>query len=122
MDLPNVKPVLDKEFVQCWIDTDRMKGGTELLAELRGGAQGGIPWFVVMEPDGTPVVDADDLTGGNLGCPHTEAEVETFGKLLAKAAQRITEAEIATVVAAFHEAGARGEARRKAQAETVEGQ
>ena len=114
MDLPNVKPVLDKDFVQCWIDTDRMTGGQEMLEEMRGGARGGIPWFVVMEPDGTPVVDADDLTGGNLGCPHTEEEVETFGQLLRKARLRITDAELATVVEAFHRAGARGEAERKA--------
>lgn len=113
MALPKVKPVLEKDFVQCWIDTDRMTGGQEMLEEMRGSARGGIPWFVVMEPDGTPVVDADDLTGGNLGCPHTEEEVQTFGLLLKRARLRITDAEIAQVVEAFHEAGARGEAARR---------
>ena len=114
MALPAVKPVLDKDFVQCWIDTDRMTGGQEMLDEMRGGARGGIPWFVVMEADGAPVVDADDLTGGNLGCPHTEPEVETFGALLRKARLRITDAEIAAVVEAFHGAGARGAAKSEA--------
>jgi len=113
MALPQVKPVLDKDFVQCWIDTDRMTGGQEMLDKMRGGARGGIPWFVFTEPDGTPIVDADDLSGGNLGCPHTEEEVETFGRLLDKARLRITGVELAAVVEAFHEAGARGEAARR---------
>lgn len=120
MELPEVKPILDKDYVQCWIDTDRMTGGKELLEELRGGARGGIPWFVVQDADGNAVQDADDLNGGNLGCPHTEEEVETWGRFLTATRLRITDIEIATVVAAFHEAGARGTARRKAEAEAEE--
>jgi hypothetical protein len=108
MELPSVKPILEKDFVTCWIDTDRMTGGEELLTKLRGDVRGGIPWFVVQEPDGTAVKDADDLSGGNLGCPHTEEEVKIWGRFLAATRLRITDAEIATVVEAFQAAGARG--------------
>lgn len=114
MDLPEVKPVLEKDLVACWVDTDRTHGGAALLEELRGEARGGIPWFVVLEPDGKSVVDADDVLGGNLGCPHTEAEVEAWGETLRRARLRITDPELARVVASFHDAGARGEAQRKA--------
>lgn len=114
MDLPEAKPVLEKDFVACWVDTDRTIGGAALLEKLRGDGRGGIPWFVVLEPDGTPVVDADDVFGSNLGCPHTEAEVAAWGETLRRARLRITDAEIARVVEAFHEAGERGAQRRKA--------
>ena len=113
MDLPEVKPVLEKDFVNCWIDTDRMTGGAELLTKLRGDARGGIPWFVALDPDGTAIKDADDLTGGNLGCPHTEDEVKTWGKFLTAVRLRITDAEIALVVEAFQVHGARGPAESK---------
>lgn len=119
MDLPEAKPVLEKDFVACWVDTDRSVGGQALLDRLRGGGQGGIPWFVILEPDGKPVVDADDVLGGNLGCPHTEKEVEAWGETLRRARLRITDGEIARVVAAFHEAGARGDARRQAEREAA---
>ncbi len=113
MELPEVKPVLAKDFVNCWIDTDRMTGGAELLTKMRGGAGGGIPWFVALEPDGTAIQDADDLTGGNLGCPHTEAEVQIWGKFLTAVRLRITDAEIAQIVEAFQVAGARGPVKTK---------
>lgn len=119
MDLPEAKPVLEKDFVACWVDTDRSVGGQALLDRLRGGGQGGIPWFVILEPDGKAVVDADDVLGGNLGCPHTEEEVEAWGATLRRARLRITDDEIARVIAAFHEAGARGDARRKAEREAA---
>lgn len=120
MDLPEAKPVLEKDFVACWVDTDRSLGGQALLDRLRGGGQGGIPWFVILEPDGKAVVDADDVLGGNLGCPHTEEEVAAWGEMLRRARLRITDDEIGRVVAAFHEAGARGDARRKAEREAAE--
>jgi len=119
MALPEVKPVLEKDFVACWIDTDRMIGGAELLKKLRGDGGGGIPWFSFVNADGTQVVDSDDEHGSNLGCPHNEDEVKAWGLTLLRARLRITDAEIARVVEAFHEAGMRGDARRKAEKEAT---
>ena len=108
-----MQPVFTKDFVSCWIDVERMVGGLDLLEKMRGSARGGIPWFTFLEPDGTAVVDADDITGRNLGCPNQIAEVDAWGKVLAKARLRITDTEIAAVVEAFHEAGERGHQRRE---------
>lgn len=119
MDLPEVKPVLAKDFVACWIDTDRMIGGAEFLKKVRGGGGGGIPWFTFMEADGTQLITSDTVLGSNLGCPHTEKEVAAWGETLRKARLRITDAEIAEVMEAFNEAGARGDARRKAEQEAT---
>lgn len=121
MDLPEVKPVLAKDFVACWVDTDRTVGGVELLEKMRAAKGGGIPWFVFLEPDGKPMVDADDVFGQNLGCPHTEKEVEAWGETLRRARKRISDAELARVMAAFHEAGERGELRREAERKAAEG-
>lgn len=121
MELPEVKPVLERDFVICWVDTDRTIGGAELLKKVRGSERGGIPWFAFLEPDGRKVATSDTVLGANLGCPHTEEEVEAWGETLRRARLKITDEEIARVVAAFHEAGARGEARRKAEKEAAAG-
>lgn len=119
MALPAVKPVLEKDFVACWIDTDRMSGGAELLQKIRGGEGGGIPWFSILEPDGAPLITSDTVAGTNLGCPHTEEEVAAWGETLRRARLRITDAELDLVIAEFHEAGARGDARRAAAQEAA---
>lgn len=114
LDLPAVKPLLEKDFVICWIDVDRMKGGKEVELKMNGGKQG-LPWFVFLDPEGKALADSDD-GGSNIGCPYREDEVETFRGLLLKAKQRLTEAEIGTIADALHEAGDRGEKARTARA------
>ena len=110
-----------KDFVVCWIDVDRMTGGKEIETQMNGGKQG-LPWFAFQEPDGVAVADSDDPTGSNLGCPYAEAEVEGFRTLLMKARTRLTDAEVEAIVAAFHEAGERGEKKRKAAQEAAAAQ
>jgi hypothetical protein len=113
LELPAVSKLMEKDFVICWIDVDRMKGGKDIELKMNGGKQG-LPWFVFLDPDGKPLADSDD-GGSNLGCPYTEAEVEAFRGLLLKAKQRLTEAEVGTIIDALHEAGDRGEKARKAR-------
>ncbi len=115
LDLPTVKPLLAKDFVICWIDRDRMKGGAELEKQTNGGKQG-LPWFAFREPDGRTLADSDDPTGSNLGCPYREDEVEAFRGLLLKVKQRLTEAEVGVIVDALHAAGERGDKERQAKA------
>ena len=117
MDLPEVKPVLAKDFVACWIDTDRMIGGADFLKKVRGGDGGGIPWFSFMEADGTQLITSDTVFGSNLGCPHTEKEVGAWGETIRRVKGRIPDVELDRVIEAFHEVGERGEKRRKAEQE-----
>lgn len=114
LELPAVKRLMDKDFVICWIDVDRMKGGKELELKINGGKQG-LPWFVFLDAEGKALADSDD-GGSNMGCPYREDEVETFRGLLLKAKQRLSEAEIGAIVEALHEAGERGEKARAAEA------
>ncbi len=114
LELPAVRPLMDKDFITCWIDVDRMKGGAELEQKMNGGKQG-LPWFVFLEPDGKSIVDSDDPTGSNIGCPFSEKEVEAFRTVLKQTRLRLTDAEVGTIADALHDAGERGEKARKAQ-------
>ena len=115
--LPAVHSLMEKDFVTCWIDTDRMKGGKEFELKMNGGKQG-LPWFVFLEPEGKALADSDD-GGSNLGCPFTEAEVEAFRGLLLKARKKLSDAEVGVIVDGLREAVERGEARRKAEKEAA---
>lgn len=101
-----IQPLLDKEFVVCWIDVERSAGGKEMLAKLRGGTDDGTPWYVVLQPDGSPVVDSDDVTGKNLGFPKTPEEIDAWTTFLKRAKQHLTDEEVGQVVAVFKKAGA----------------
>jgi hypothetical protein len=93
MALEDVAPLLEKDFALLKIDQDRTRGGKEMLERFRGGAGGGIPWFVFLHGDGTPIVDS---TGpkGNVGCPYQDEEIAWFGEMLEKARVWITPEEI----------------------------
>jgi len=90
------------------IDQDRTIGGVEVknryLAEItdkfRGDTYGGIPVFFILEPDGSIVADSFG-PNGNIGGPVTDEEIATFGEIIRKAAVRITEEEIKTLMELF---------------------
>jgi thiol:disulfide interchange protein len=86
-----IAKVLAKDYVDVKIDIDRTIGGKELLARYRKGQedQGSIPWTVILDPDGKPVVNS---TGpdGNIGFPVTEQEVAYFKTMLEKSTRNIT--------------------------------
>jgi thiol:disulfide interchange protein len=97
MERPAVKPLLARDFVELKLDVDRTRGGKEILAGLRGSAEGGVPWFAFLEGD--KAVAHSGLGDQNLGCPWSDAEIEAFGKLLATAAKTLSPAEIAALQA-----------------------
>ena len=66
-----------KDYVVVMLDTDRMTEGKELAAELRKGQGGGIPWMVILDGEGQPLVTSDGPKG-NVGCPARPHEVEFF--------------------------------------------
>lgn len=104
--LPEVMPLLDREFVYCVVDLERTIGGQELQEFVSGGKQSATPWYVILQPDKIPVVDCDDLTGKHLGCPKTAEELEAWSGFLKRAKQYLTDEEIGQVVEAFRKAAA----------------
>lgn len=98
MDQPAVAKLLEKEFVDCKLDEDRMKGTKEIQKQLGKDEKSGIPWFCFVNADGTKGADSMG-SGGNVGFPAEPAEVEHFKKMLTDSCKTLTKAEIETICA-----------------------
>jgi len=97
MALPDVAPVLAKDFVILKIDQDRMTGGKDVLARYRKQAAG-LPWFVFLDGDGRAVITSDDPDRGNIGYPGLSGAEPHFRSMLQAVAKHITPAEIDALV------------------------
>jgi hypothetical protein len=63
--------------------------------ELLGGKDQGFPWLVILEADGSSIIDSTDPERGrNIGSPQAEWEIEHWNAMMRASAQRITEEEI----------------------------
>jgi thioredoxin-related protein len=82
MKEPEVSSVLEKHLVIRKVDIERTVGGEELRRRY-GGAEAGVPWFVILDKDGKTLADSGDAES-NIGCPVSEEEVRAFGLLLAR--------------------------------------
>lgn len=72
-------------------------GGTKFMADM-GGAKSGLPFVVFLDKSGKKIADSNVLPGNsNIGYPAAPAEIAAFGKLLAKAAPRMSAAERAKI-------------------------
>lgn len=117
MAQPEVSAVLAKEFVDLKIDTDRMKGGAELLTAARAVSKStgeGIPWFVLIDANGTQLATSDAATG-NVGFPYKDEEIAHFVAMLDKAKQHLSSADIEALrksLVAVREADERKKAAR----------
>ncbi|MEK6703824.1 MAG: thioredoxin family protein [Planctomycetota bacterium] len=97
MAQPEVAKLLEKEFVDCKLDEDRMKGTKEIEKQF-GKRDGGIPWFCFLSADGTKGVDSD-AAKGNIGFPAEPFEIEHFKTMLTKSCKTLTKDEIETICA-----------------------
>ncbi len=92
-----------KYFVDIKIDTDRMDGGKEVAARLRGGASGGIPWMVFLDGAGQEVINSDG-PNGNVGYPVQPEEIAHFVRMLETV--NVSEEDRVTFAKLLEEAGA----------------
>ena len=85
MARPEVASVLSKDFVDVKIDEDRMIGGKEFEAKIRGEkSSGGIPWFCFIDGEGK-TLSTSDAKGNNIGYPGEPEEIAHFGAMLQRA-------------------------------------
>jgi thioredoxin-related protein len=97
MAKPDVAPLLAKDFVDCTIDIDRMKGGNDVLAKFRPSKDGGIPWFVIIDAAGKPLITSDGPKG-NVGFPASPEEIAHFESMLSKTARKLSKEEQAVLI------------------------
>jgi thioredoxin-related protein len=89
----DIAEVLGKDYVDVKIDTDRMTGGKDVLKKYNPSAEGGIPWFVILDADGK-AVSTSVGPKGNVGFPADDHEVAHFVKVLEATKRRLTAADI----------------------------
>lgn len=89
----DIEPIFSKDFVDVKIDIEEMKGGEALMDSYTGGYRG-VPFLVILKPDGTVVVDSFTADGRNIGSPRAEWEIEYWNEMMRASAKRITEEEI----------------------------
>lgn len=82
-----------------WIKIDhRWTGSDEMMKTMRAGAQGGIPWWAILDKDGKVLVTSNDEEGTNIGFPGEQSGRVHFRTMLEKTAIRLTPMEINTLV------------------------
>ena len=65
-----------------------------------GGADQGIPFWVIMDKDGNILADSQKKPGDNVGCPATAEEVSHFINVLKKTSS-INDKQVAAVEKRF---------------------
>jgi thiol-disulfide isomerase/thioredoxin len=90
------------DFVVLKIDVEAMEHGGEIAKRLRGERDGGIPWIVILDGDGTQLVTSDG-PDGNIGFPVTEPECGHFRKMMESTMQHAPAGRIAEIAKALEE-------------------
>lgn len=86
-----VAPLVNRYFLIEHLTVDESpdkkhleNAGAKELMEKNGGANAGLPYWLVMNAEGEIVADANYRQGKNSGCPATEEEVAHFIEVLKK--------------------------------------
>ena len=94
MALPDVAPVLNKEFVLLKLDYDRGIGAKDIEKRYIDKDQG-LPWFFFADGDGKAIITSNKVgSGANIGHPYQPDEVEHFKVMLQKNKTHLTDEEI----------------------------
>jgi hypothetical protein len=108
MALPDVAPLLNKEFVILKLDYDRGIGAHDIEKRYIDKDQG-LPWFAFIDGDGKAIVTSNKAANGaNVGHPFQPDEVEHFKGMLQKAKKHLTDAEIDKLIESLIEANKAG--------------
>lgn len=85
----------EQDYVCVKMD-HRWTGASEIMQRLRDGADGGIPWFAILDSSGNRLATSNlpDKRGTNIGFPSSEAGRSHFAEMLRSTSKRMTEAEI----------------------------
>ena len=92
----------EKDYI--WVKMDhRWHRAREIMKELRGEADAGVPWWVILDADGKPLATSNNSQGDNIGFPNGDDGRAHFRSMLEKTRIRLTDAEITALVDALQE-------------------
>ncbi len=93
--------VWEKDYI--WLKMDhRWTGAVELMAKLREGAEGGIPWFAILDSEGKKLATSNDSkTGQNIGYPAEPSGQIHFAAMLNATRNRLTESDVVSLIQAI---------------------
>jgi thioredoxin-related protein len=105
---PEVKRIMDDNYVIVHLDvmergpmvqTAENPGGRDILKNM-GGAESGLPFYVILDGTGKKLIDSDIMPGkSNIGFPGSPEEIAAFEQLLKQTAPHMTGEQRAEVVA-----------------------
>ena len=91
------------------ISDEHLSNVEPVAKRLRGDANGGIPWMVILDNNGDSLATSDGPSG-NIGYPFEPTEIEHFIDMLKRTSRRISSEEIAQLKSTLEEFS---EAKRK---------
>lgn len=89
------------QFVIAKIDTERMTHGAEVSSRFRT-SETGIPWFVILDEQGDPIVDCEGPQG-NIGYPVAPHEIAHFLEMIKTSAPDIAPEKLTQIEASLRE-------------------
>ncbi|MGC6488870.1 MAG: hypothetical protein ACON4Z_14580 [Planctomycetota bacterium] len=98
-------PIYAKGWVDLMIDVDRDKNGKAVNERYKQGRSGGLPWTVIVGPDGEELLTSNAQTGDandgkNVGGPVSAWECAWFVEMLRRTkGDKVTEPEVLQVAA-----------------------
>lgn len=98
-------PIYGKGWVDLMIDVDRDTSGKKVNDRYKGKRSGGLPWVVIVGPDGAELLTSNAQTGDkndgkNVGGPVSDWECAWFVEMLRRTkGEKVTEEEIEKVAA-----------------------
>ncbi|MCA9169392.1 MAG: thioredoxin family protein, partial [Planctomycetales bacterium] len=85
-----------------WVKIDqRWTGAADVMERLRAGAEGGIPWFAILDAKGNKLATSNlPDSGNNIGFPAEPSGAEHFANMLKSTKIRMSDEEIETLTKA----------------------
>lgn len=107
MESPSCKKLFDNNYVTTFLTVQESPknknlenpGAADLLTKYKASGVG-IPFWVILDTDGTVLADAFNSKGENLGCPATAEEVGEFLTKLKKTS-KLTKAQLDVISQVF---------------------
>ena len=87
----------EKDYILVKMD-HRWKHAREIMKEYRGEAQGGIPWWAVLDSNGKTLITSNTPEGINIGFPSDKAARKHFRSMFEKTAHHMTTEQLDQLV------------------------